>query len=237
MSLGSADAVICGAGIAGISTAWQLAVKHGMKNVVLVDERPPMTLTSDKSTEAYRNWWPGPDDAMVRLMNRSIDLLEELAARLQQLYGSLDSLAVRADAAVGAEGDLDAGRRELGGVRERPVVGVVLFRRQALDPAQEHRDPLLGQEIPDLPGVAAAVLAELPDHPGDVGRPDDVVGIEGPEATRVEPAVSATRLAHAHHSSCRRGIERPAASFATTLTDLREILPDRTVHAHIISCL
>jgi glycine/D-amino acid oxidase-like deaminating enzyme len=72
-----AEIVICGAGIAGISTAWQLAVKHGMRNVVLVDVWPPMTLTSDKSTEAYRNWWPGPDDAMVRLMNRSIDLLEE----------------------------------------------------------------------------------------------------------------------------------------------------------------
>jgi glycine/D-amino acid oxidase-like deaminating enzyme len=50
-----------------------------MKGVVLVDERPPMTLTSDKSTEAYRNWWPGPDDAMVRLMNRSIDLMEGMA--------------------------------------------------------------------------------------------------------------------------------------------------------------
>ena len=75
----SAEVVICGAGIAGRSTAWQLAVKHGLRDVVLVDERPPMTLTSDKSTEAYRNWWPGPDDAMVRLMNRSIDLLEEMA--------------------------------------------------------------------------------------------------------------------------------------------------------------
>jgi len=71
--------VICGAGIAGISTAWQLAIERGMKNVVLVDTRPPMTLTSDKSTEAYRNWWPGPDDSMVRLMNRSIDLLEGMA--------------------------------------------------------------------------------------------------------------------------------------------------------------
>jgi glycine/D-amino acid oxidase-like deaminating enzyme len=79
MTLKQAEIVICGAGIAGISTAWQLAVKHGMRDVVLVDERPPMTLTSDKSTEAYRNWWPGPDDAMVRLMNRSIDLLEEMA--------------------------------------------------------------------------------------------------------------------------------------------------------------
>ena len=74
----TADIVICGAGIAGISAAWHLAVRQGVRNVLLVDERPPMSLTSDKSTEAYRNWWPGPDDAMLRLMNRSIDLLEEL---------------------------------------------------------------------------------------------------------------------------------------------------------------
>ena len=41
--------------------------------------RPPLSLTSDKSAECYRNWWPGPGDAMVAAMNRSIDLLEELA--------------------------------------------------------------------------------------------------------------------------------------------------------------
>lgn len=74
----TADIVICGAGIAGISAAYHLAVRQGVRNVILVDERPPLSLTSDKSTEAYRNWWPGPDDAMLRLMNRSIDLLEEL---------------------------------------------------------------------------------------------------------------------------------------------------------------
>lgn len=74
-----ADAVICGAGIAGISAAYHLAVHRGMKRIILVDERAPLSLTSDKSTEAYRNWWPGPGDAMVRFMNRSIDLLEELA--------------------------------------------------------------------------------------------------------------------------------------------------------------
>jgi len=79
MGTQAADVVICGAGIAGISTAWQLAVKHEMRKVILADPWPPMTLTSDKSTEAYRNWWPGPDDAMVRLMNRSIDLLEAMA--------------------------------------------------------------------------------------------------------------------------------------------------------------
>lgn len=71
------DAVIAGAGIAGIASAHALA-RAGLR-VVVVDPLPPLTLTSDKSTEAYRNWWPGPDDAMVRFMNRSIDLLEQWA--------------------------------------------------------------------------------------------------------------------------------------------------------------
>jgi len=74
----SAEIVICGAGMAGVSTAYQLAVVHGLKNILLVDPLPPLTLTSDKSTECYRNWWPGPGDAMVKLMNRSIDIMEGL---------------------------------------------------------------------------------------------------------------------------------------------------------------
>lgn len=75
----TADVVVCGAGIAGVSAAYHLAVSQGVKRVLLVDSRPPLSLTSDKSTECYRNWWPGPGDAMVRLMNRSIDLLERWA--------------------------------------------------------------------------------------------------------------------------------------------------------------
>lgn len=75
----TADVVICGAGIAGVSLAHELACRRGVRNVVLVDPEPPLSVTSDKSTECYRNWWPGPGDAMVRLMNRSIDRLEELA--------------------------------------------------------------------------------------------------------------------------------------------------------------
>lgn len=74
------NAVICGAGIAGISAAYHLSAVHGLGDILLVDERPPLSLTSDKSTECYRNWWPGPGDAMVAFMNRSIDLLEQLAA-------------------------------------------------------------------------------------------------------------------------------------------------------------
>jgi glycine/D-amino acid oxidase-like deaminating enzyme len=73
----SADVVIVGAGIAGVSAAYHLAVRRGIGNVVLIDPRPPLTLTSDKSTECYRNWWP--DRPMVGLMNRSIDIFEELS--------------------------------------------------------------------------------------------------------------------------------------------------------------
>lgn len=74
-----AEVVICGAGIAGVATAYHLTVKQGVKGVVLVEQGEPLMLTSDKSTEAYRNWWPGPDPAMIGLMNRSIALLEEIA--------------------------------------------------------------------------------------------------------------------------------------------------------------
>lgn len=71
--------VVCGAGIAGVSVAFQLAVDLGVDDVVIVDRQAPLTLTSDKSTECYRNWWPEPD--MVAFMNRSIDLLEDFDRR------------------------------------------------------------------------------------------------------------------------------------------------------------
>lgn len=75
----SSRVVICGAGIAGVAAAYHLAVEQGLDNVVMVDQGNPLSLTSDKSTEAYRNWWPGPDWAMTAFMNRSIDLIEGIA--------------------------------------------------------------------------------------------------------------------------------------------------------------
>jgi sarcosine oxidase, subunit beta len=75
---GKEKIVIVGAGIAGISAAYFLAVRQGLPDVILVDPLPPLSLTSDKSTECYRNWWP--DRSMIALISRSIDLLEALAA-------------------------------------------------------------------------------------------------------------------------------------------------------------
>ena len=68
--------MVVGAGIAGVTTAHQLA-RRGLADVVIVDPRAPLTLTSDKSTECYRNFWP--NDPMIGLMNRSIDIYEELS--------------------------------------------------------------------------------------------------------------------------------------------------------------
>lgn len=81
-----AEVVICGAGIAGVSAAYSLAVEQNISNIVLVDENPPLSQTSDHSTECYRNWWPGPDDAMVAFMNRSIDRLEALARQSGNVF-------------------------------------------------------------------------------------------------------------------------------------------------------
>jgi glycine/D-amino acid oxidase-like deaminating enzyme len=86
MAASSAAVVICGAGIAGVAAAYHLAVRRGLRDIVIVDERPPLTLTSDKSAECYRNWWPGPGDDMVALMDRSIDLLEELATESGNVF-------------------------------------------------------------------------------------------------------------------------------------------------------
>src|SRR5579872_6285337 len=82
----TAEVVICGAGIAGVAAAYHLAVRRRIRNVVLVDAREPLTLTSDKGTQAYRNWWPGPDDTMLRYMTRSIDILEEMAAESGNIF-------------------------------------------------------------------------------------------------------------------------------------------------------
>lgn len=74
----SVDAVVVGAGIAGIATAWQLAERLGSTTAVLVDSRPPLSLTSHRPEANYRDWWP--QASMVELASRSIDLMEALLA-------------------------------------------------------------------------------------------------------------------------------------------------------------
>jgi glycine/D-amino acid oxidase-like deaminating enzyme len=78
------DVVIVGAGIAGVATAYYLSTHHGITNILLVDKRPPMTHTSDKSGSNYRNWWSHP--AMAQLANHSIDLMDDLAGKTHNIF-------------------------------------------------------------------------------------------------------------------------------------------------------
>jgi len=80
-----ADLVICGAGIAGVSAAYHLARKQTGLQIAVIDERPPLSLTSGKSTECYRNWWPEP--AMIRLIDRSIEWLDRWAGETGNAFG------------------------------------------------------------------------------------------------------------------------------------------------------
>ena len=74
----SVDAVIAGAGIAGIAAAWQLAELLGETNSILVDPRLPLSLTSNRPEANYRAWWP--QRPMVELAERSIALIHGLQA-------------------------------------------------------------------------------------------------------------------------------------------------------------
>lgn len=102
-----ADVVIAGAGIVGVATAHALAVRSGMPRVVLCDPLPPLTLTSDKSTECYRNLWP--NRPMVTLMNRSIDLIEALARESDNAFGLNRRGYVYVTADPGRLADLEEG--------------------------------------------------------------------------------------------------------------------------------
>jgi glycine/D-amino acid oxidase-like deaminating enzyme len=71
------DTVIIGAGIIGLAVAYYLVKDHGVTDVVIVDPRDPMSLTSAQSGENYRNWWPHP--IMAAYTDHSIGLMEEIA--------------------------------------------------------------------------------------------------------------------------------------------------------------
>lgn len=70
------DAVVIGAGIAGIATAWSIARLLGETDTILVDPRPPLSLTSNRPEANYRSWWP--QRPMVELAERSIALIRAL---------------------------------------------------------------------------------------------------------------------------------------------------------------
>ncbi|OBZ95872.1 FAD-dependent oxidoreductase [Pararhizobium polonicum] len=73
----SAEIAVIGAGSVGIAVAYYLNTKYGYRDIVIIDPRDPMSLTSAQSGENYRNWWPHP--VMTAFTNDSIRLLEEIS--------------------------------------------------------------------------------------------------------------------------------------------------------------
>ena len=77
MKTNRVNTIICGAGIAGIATAYELAVKRGQKHILLLDKLQPMSLTTSKSGENFRDYWPQP--CMSELSARSLQIMQALA--------------------------------------------------------------------------------------------------------------------------------------------------------------
>jgi glycine/D-amino acid oxidase-like deaminating enzyme len=78
------EILVIGAGIAGIATAYYLAVQHKRARLLIVDEGQPMALTSAQSGENYRNWWPHP--TMAAFTDHSTDLMEDIARRTDNRF-------------------------------------------------------------------------------------------------------------------------------------------------------
>ena len=70
--------------MAGVATAYFLSKKMGVPDVLLVDKRDPLSLTSDKSAELYSRAWVS--ETMFRFMNRSVDIMEELARETGNVF-------------------------------------------------------------------------------------------------------------------------------------------------------
>ena len=161
-----ADVAVVGAGSVGIAVAYYLAREHGMSRVVLVDPRPPMSLTSAQSGENYRNWWPHP--VMTAFTDHSITLMEELdgisGGRLHMTRGGY-ALVTRREDPSGLVADLERGyARTPGGIRiRRSAQGYAPPRRGPWQEAPGGVDVLLDRGLirATFPSYAPDVAAVL----------------------------------------------------------------------------
>lgn len=74
------DAVVIGAGVHGLATAYYLAANHGVRNVAVVDKSYLGGGGSGRNTAIVRSNYLTPDG--VRFYDRSVKLYEQLAAEL-----------------------------------------------------------------------------------------------------------------------------------------------------------
>jgi sarcosine oxidase, subunit beta len=89
----TADVVIAGTGVCGLATAHYLAQRDPRVRIVLVSPHPVMGLTSQMSSECFRDHWPAP--GMRLLMGTSIRLLADFAAQHEAAGGAPFSMSKR----------------------------------------------------------------------------------------------------------------------------------------------
>ncbi|MCB8960563.1 MAG: FAD-binding oxidoreductase [Ardenticatenales bacterium] len=147
-----AEIVIAGAGIGGVATAYHLARKYGKTDVLIIDPEPPLSVTSDKSFEGYRNWWPGPDDAMVSLTNDSIDMIEAIH-RQHPDYVQMDR-----NGYVFASQDPGKAAEVLASARESCALGAGELRVHRGQPGDPLYRPACSHGVWDAPDGADVIL-------------------------------------------------------------------------------
>ena len=69
---------ICGAGIAGVATAYYILKQRKDCKVILIDKNQPLSFTTSKSGENFRDYWP--EKNMRQFVGDSIELMKELKA-------------------------------------------------------------------------------------------------------------------------------------------------------------
>ena len=67
---------ICGAGIAGVATAYYLLQQNSALEITLIDKNQALSFTTSKSGENFRDYWP--QKCMESFSSHSIDLMNEL---------------------------------------------------------------------------------------------------------------------------------------------------------------
>ena len=206
------EIAVIGAGIAGIATAYYLAVEHERASIVLIDPRPPMSYTSAQSGDNYRNWWPHA--TMTAFANDSIDLLQLLADETNNIpcitqrgyvlaTRRSDVEALRADLQPGVDVDVVSGRSRVPG--KFPALSeeieCVLHVRKAGDFSSQQMGQFMLERIraaggKRLPGTVTAITTGTPfSLQVAVGsetrtiQADVIVNAAGPFAKRVAAMV------------------------------------------------
>lgn len=74
--MNTSSIAVCGAGIAGIASAYYLSHEYGYRNIVIIDRLAPMSYTTSKSGENFREYWP--QRCMNEFIGHSIELMQRL---------------------------------------------------------------------------------------------------------------------------------------------------------------